>query len=224
MRLPRPAVSMSCRQRRDRNRRGNRSSSSCACCSGCVAPTYRLDVNIPEVALVTIWSDMSRPVQEPGYGSGKGAACERRAGLSLSGVLSAAQMKTRLHSPHSPSFPVERAGCGETSSPKIELPDQPTFPVHLGDRYAQVARPPPLSLAMTWACRRCQPRCKRAQHGGVDGGHALLRPAGPPGWAGLLQNTYGDHVSIATGARGTVAWTAAWTVAQRACPGQTAAG
>ena len=51
--------------------------------------TYRLDVNIPEVALVTIWSDMSRPYQELGYGSGKGAACERRAGLSLSGALSA---------------------------------------------------------------------------------------------------------------------------------------
>ena len=51
--------------------------------------TYRLDVNIPEVALVTIWSEMSQPVQELGYGSGKGAACARRAGLSLSGVLSA---------------------------------------------------------------------------------------------------------------------------------------
>ena len=51
--------------------------------------TYRLDVNIPEVTLVTIWSEMSRPVQELGSGSGTGAACERRAGLSLSGVLSA---------------------------------------------------------------------------------------------------------------------------------------
>ena len=129
-------------------------------------------------------------------------------------------MKTRLHSPHSPSFSVERAGRGETSSHKIELPDQPTFPVHLGDRYAQVARPPPPSLTITWACGRCQPRCKRAQNGGVDDGHALLRPAGPPGWAGLFQNTYGDYGSIAASASGTVAWAAAWTVAQRACPGQ----
>ena len=42
--------------------------------------THRLDISIPDVALVTIWSEMSRPFQELGYGSGTGAACERRAG------------------------------------------------------------------------------------------------------------------------------------------------
>ena len=53
--------------------------------------THRLDVSIPKVLAVTFGSEMSHPVQELGLGSGKGVACKRPAGASLSGVLSAAR-------------------------------------------------------------------------------------------------------------------------------------